>query len=62
MIKFVHRDEYDRVLQLMTYCFPWLNDFKDKAKMFLEKYVPEDAILGYYDETDMLNAMLFIIP
>ena len=62
MIKFVHREEYDRVLQLMTYCFPWLNDFKDRARMFLEKYIPEDAILGYYDESDVLNAMLFIIP
>ena len=61
-IRFVGKEEYDRVLQLMTYCFPWLNDYREKARTFLEKYVPEDAILGYYDESDILNAMLFILP
>ncbi|MCX7796463.1 MAG: GNAT family N-acetyltransferase [bacterium] len=61
-IRFVQRDDYDRVIQLNTYCFPWLNDFREKARDFLERYIPQDAILGYYDESNVLSAMLFIIP
>ncbi|MGB9682407.1 MAG: GNAT family N-acetyltransferase [bacterium] len=61
-IRLVKNEEYDRVLQLMTYCFPWLNEVKSKAKELLERYIPQDAILGYYDESNVLIAMLFIIP
>ena len=61
-IRLVKKEEYPRVLQLMTYCFPWLNEVKDNAKDLLEKYIPQDAILGYYDESNLLTAMLFIIP
>lgn len=61
-IRFVKRDDYERVIQLDTYCFPWLNDFKDKVRDFIDRYVPEDAILGYYDESNVLSAMLFILP
>lgn len=61
-IRFVKKDDYDRVIQLNTYCFPWLNDFRENVRVFLEKYIPEDAILGYYDESNILNAMLFILP
>lgn len=61
-IRLVSKEEYDRVLQLMTYCFPWLSEVKERAKISLNKYVPPDAILGYYDDSDTLNAMLFLLP
>ncbi len=61
-IRFVKRDDYERVIQLDTYCFPWLNDFKDKVRDFIDRYVPDEAILGYYDESNVLSAMLFILP
>ncbi|MBC7319683.1 GNAT family N-acetyltransferase [bacterium] len=61
-IRFVKEEDYDRVLQLDTYCFPWLNDFRENVKSFLEKYIPQDAILGYYDQSNVLSAMLFILP
>lgn len=61
-IRLVSKEDYDQVLYLDIYCFPWLNEVKDKEKDFLEKYIPEDAILGYYDDSGILNAMLFILP
>lgn len=61
-IRLVGKEDYEQVFYLDAYCFPWLNDVRDRAKDFVLKHIPEDAILGYYDDSGMLNAMLFILP
>lgn len=61
-IRFVGREDYDRVLQLMVYCFPWLNGVREKVREFLDRYLSDDTILGYYNESGILDAMLFILP
>lgn len=61
-IRFVESRDYDRVLQLMTYCFPWLNSVRERAREFVNRYLSEDMILGYYSESGSLDAMLFILP
>jgi len=61
-IKLVSRKDGERAFQLITYCFPWFNEVKEKARELIDDFVSKDVILGYYDERGILNAMIAILP
>mgnify|MGYP001164750628 FL=1 len=61
-IKLVPPEDGERAIQLITYCFPEFNEARERVRELVDRYLVQDAILGCYNESGILDAMLFIVP
>lgn len=61
-IKLASEGDFDRILYMATYCFPWLHQSYDKMAIYAKKYVKPEYVLGYYGDDDVLTAAIQMLP
>ncbi|MDI3312319.1 MAG: GNAT family N-acetyltransferase [Thermoanaerobacterium sp.] len=61
-LKFVTPQEFERIQEIATYCFPWMHNVKDAIRKYINNYINSEYILGYYDEEDSLMAQVVVFP